>query len=262
MEGCGYSSEVERQLPKLSVGGSNPLTRSLLLLLLLSGCVFPTVEESEEKRQTGSDAEQVDMRSKPSTEVTRRPLLRKAERPPVGFKAYRIKAGDTLSTIAEKHGISVRLLKKINNLLSDDIYEGETIFVPCDDVPGFIKDESFAYPVKGRAVGYFNSIVDGAPCLGVEFAVKYGTEVRASRTGVVVYISKRLPGYGGLVIVRHGRYRTLYGFLSEIYVRVGSRVRKGEIIGRSGRSPYSKKERLRFRIYDGDTSINPLLFLK
>ncbi|MCX7702777.1 MAG: LysM peptidoglycan-binding domain-containing M23 family metallopeptidase [Planctomycetota bacterium] len=194
------------------------------------------------------------------TEKSAREMV--VKEPPVGFARYTVRAGDTISGLASRFGMSVETLKAVNNLSDSSVREGSVIFVPKVEIPENDEREPFSYPVKGRIVANFDTLVDNAPCRGIEIAVPFATAVTASRTGVVEYVSHFFPGYGGLVLIRHGNYRTLYGFLSEIYVVPGSRVRKGEILGRSGRSPYSGKERIRFRIYDGDTAINPLLFLK
>ena len=260
----GYSSVVEHRLPKPGVGGSSPLTRSFffIFLLLAFGCAFPPEKTENGKTPTRTTTKRTTPRRDALSRKTNPSPLRERGTPPLGFKGYKVRAGDTLASIAKDHKTSVEVLRRVNNLLGDEIYEGETLFVPRNDVAECVRGESFSYPVRGRVVGRFGSLIDGAPCRGLEFAVRYGTEVRASRTGIVVFVADRLPGYGRAVIIKHGRYRTFYGFLSEVYVRVGSRIRKGEVIAKSGRSPYSRKERLRFRIYDGDTPVNPLLFLK
>ena len=264
MRGRGYSSVVEHRLPKPGVGGSSPLTRSFLFIFLLFalGCAFPPQEPENGEKPPRTATRRTTPEQDTSSQKTSPSPLRERGTPPVGFKRYKVRAGDTLASIAKEYRTSVEVLREVNNLLGDEIYEGEILFVPRNDVAEYVEGESFSYPVRGKVVGRFGTLIDGAPCRGLEFAVRYGTEVRASRTGIVVFIADRLPGYGRAVIIRHGRYRTFYGFLSEVYVRVGSRIRKGEVIAKSGRSPYSKKERLRFRIYDGDTPVNPLLFLK
>ena len=42
---------------------------------------------------------------------------------------YKVKKGDTLSKIAQKHGTSVEMLKRLNNLSSDAIREGQTLTI-------------------------------------------------------------------------------------------------------------------------------------
>ena len=43
---------------------------------------------------------------------------------------YQIAAGDTLSTIASEHKITVEALKKANNLTDDTILAGSYLYIP------------------------------------------------------------------------------------------------------------------------------------
>jgi murein DD-endopeptidase MepM/ murein hydrolase activator NlpD len=229
---------------------------------LLISCVTTPPPPSETIRLTPSEkTEKVQLPPTKLSPPSAKDTVSTKE-PPVGFVRYTVKAGDSLITLANRFGMSLESLKSVNGLSETALKEGTVIFVPKIDVPESVEGEPFSYPVIGRLVANFETIVDNAPSRGIEIAVPFGTPVKASRTGVVSYVSECFPGYGGLVLIRHGNYCTLYGFLSEIYVACGSRVRKGEVIGKSGKSPYSGKERLRFRIYDGDTAVNPALFIK
>lgn len=49
---------------------------------------------------------------------------------PVYASNYQIKAGDSLSTIASAHKITVETLKKANNLTNDVIYAGNYLYIP------------------------------------------------------------------------------------------------------------------------------------
>jgi LysM repeat protein len=46
------------------------------------------------------------------------------------FKIYKVKNGDTLSEIADKHHIGLSKLKKINNLRSDTLQIGQSLKIP------------------------------------------------------------------------------------------------------------------------------------
>lgn len=46
------------------------------------------------------------------------------------FNLYTIQKGDTLYSLAQKHGLSVREIKKINNLQTDQIHIGQKVRVP------------------------------------------------------------------------------------------------------------------------------------
>lgn len=51
------------------------------------------------------------------------------------YRRHRIEPGDTLAVIASRYATSVAVLKDINQLLSDTIYSGKTLFVPAPDKP-------------------------------------------------------------------------------------------------------------------------------
>ncbi len=73
---------------------------------------------------------------------------------------------------------------------------------------------------------------------GVDYAAPTGTPVRATGDGQVIYKGRK-GGYGRTVILQHGkRYTTLYAHLSRYArgLRVGNRVRQGQVIGYIGSS--------------------------
>ncbi len=84
---------------------------------------------------------------------------------------------------------------------------------------------------------------------GRDLAAPEGTPVVAALTGRVVS-SGDAGGYGLAVEIEHGNplRRTLYGHLSEIYVKEGDSVRQGEVIGRVGSTGLSTGPHLHFEL--------------
>jgi murein DD-endopeptidase MepM/ murein hydrolase activator NlpD len=84
---------------------------------------------------------------------------------------------------------------------------------------------------------------------GRDLAAPEGTPVVASLTGRVVS-SGVAGGYGLAVEIEHERprRRTLYGHLSELYVKEGDLVRQGEVIGRVGSTGLSTGPHLHFEL--------------
>jgi murein DD-endopeptidase MepM/ murein hydrolase activator NlpD len=84
---------------------------------------------------------------------------------------------------------------------------------------------------------------------GRDFAAPEGTPVVAALSGQVVS-SGDAGGYGLAVELEHGNplRRTLYGHLSEIYVKPGDKVRQGEVIGRVGSTGLSTGPHLHFEL--------------
>ena len=105
---------------------------------------------------------------------------------------------------------------------------------------------------------------------GKDLAAPEGTPVVAALSGTVVS-SGLAGGYGIAVEIEHDapRRRTLYGHLSEIYLRPGQRVRQGEVIGRVGSTGLSTGPHLHFELRrpqgggwvamdPGELDLNPL----
>jgi murein DD-endopeptidase MepM/ murein hydrolase activator NlpD len=84
---------------------------------------------------------------------------------------------------------------------------------------------------------------------GRDLAAPEGTPVVAALSGRVVS-SGLAGGYGLAVELEHEnpRRRTLYGHLSELYVKEGERVRQGEVIGRVGSTGLSTGPHLHFEL--------------
>lgn len=84
---------------------------------------------------------------------------------------------------------------------------------------------------------------------GRDLAAPEGTPVVAVLAGTVVS-SGPAGGYGLAIEIEHGgaKRRTLYGHLSELYVREGTRVSQGEVIGRVGSTGLSTGPHLHFEM--------------
>jgi murein DD-endopeptidase MepM/ murein hydrolase activator NlpD len=84
---------------------------------------------------------------------------------------------------------------------------------------------------------------------GRDFAAPEGTPVVAALSGRVVS-SGDAGGYGLAIELEHESplRRTLYGHLSELYVKEGDRVRQGEVIGRVGSTGLSTGPHLHFEL--------------
>lgn len=112
------------------------------------------------------------------------------------------------------------------------------------------------FPLIGSAVttsefGYRLHPVMGSWLMhaGKDLAAPEGTPVVAALSGRVVS-SGLAGGYGLAIELEHDtpRRRTLYGHLSELYVREGQMVRQGEVIGRVGSTGLSTGPHLHFEL--------------
>jgi lipoprotein NlpD len=115
----------------------------------------------------------------------------------------------------------------------------------------------WAWPAAGKVVATFN----GASSKGVDIAGRTGDPVYASAPGKVVYSGEGIPAYGKLVIIRHnGTYLSAYAHNSQILVKEGQTVTKGQKIAEVGSSG-SESPRLHFEIRRLGKPVDPLQYL-
>lgn len=126
----------------------------------------------------------------------------------------------------------------------------------------------FDWPVEGATLEHFSSRNrDDHGSEGIQIFVPEGTPVMAARPGLVVHADNVLKGYGGLILIRHSiegvkdPYITIYANLSELHVKRNETIKKGQVIGLSGRNVSTKLEQLHFEIRIGTTPLNPFALL-
>jgi murein DD-endopeptidase MepM/ murein hydrolase activator NlpD len=92
----------------------------------------------------------------------------------------------------------------------------------------------FANFPEERTYVYDGKVVDSSWHLGIDLASRKQSPVEASNAGRVIFTGPN-GIYGNMVVLDHGLgLATLYGHLSEIAVKVGQTVARGESLGRSG----------------------------
>lgn len=93
----------------------------------------------------------------------------------------------------------------------------------------------------------------------IDYAAPTGTPIRAVGDGIVTRASWSPVGYGNLTSIRHnGTYSTNYAHQSRFLVRVGQRVKQGQIIGKVGTTGFSTGPHLHFEMVKNGVKINPL----
>jgi murein DD-endopeptidase MepM/ murein hydrolase activator NlpD len=94
---------------------------------------------------------------------------------------------------------------------------------------------------------------------GIDVANNTGTQVKAARSGQIVFAGWHDGGYGNLVTLEHADgSRSLYAHNSQLMVRVGSMVRQGTVISLMGNTGRSGRPYLRFEIHLPDAgAVNP-----
>ncbi|RMG32060.1 MAG: M23 family metallopeptidase [Bacteroidetes bacterium] len=98
---------------------------------------------------------------------------------------------------------------------------------------------------------------------GVDFPVRTGTPVLAVAKGRVrrVVSRYRRKGYGKYILLEHDHaYSSLYAHLSQVFVRKGQLVHKGDTIGLSGNTGLSTNPHLHFELRRNGHPIDPLKY--
>jgi murein DD-endopeptidase MepM/ murein hydrolase activator NlpD len=121
---------------------------------------------------------------------------------------------------------------------------------------------TFRWPVRGKVITGYGAKTNGKSNDGINLAVPEGTPVKAAEDGVVAYSGNELKGYGNLVLVRHSNgYVTAYAHASELLVKRGDTIRRGQVIAKSGQSGEVGSPQLHFEIRKGSQPVDPLQFL-
>ena len=95
---------------------------------------------------------------------------------------------------------------------------------------------------------------------GVDYAAKRNTPVKASGDGVISFIGRQ-SGYGRTVEIKHGgNIKTLYAHLEKFNtkLKVGSKVKQGEIIAFVGDSGQATGPHLHFEFWQGEIRSDPV----
>jgi len=97
---------------------------------------------------------------------------------------------------------------------------------------------------------------------GLDFGGPWGATVEATAPGIVVYAGTR-GGYGNMVEIDHGYgFRTRYGHLSQLLVRVGAKVQKGSPVGKLGSTGRSTGPHVHYEVWLADVVRDPSRFIE
>lgn len=128
--------------------------------------------------------------------------------------------------------------------------------------PAAMSATTFRWPARGRILSSFGEKSNGQVNDGINIAVPEGTSIRASENGTVIYAGNELQGFGNLVLVRHeGDWVTAYAHNSELMVRRGDTVQRGQIIARAGSTGNVTTPQLHFEVRQGSKPVDPLKHL-
>ena len=194
-----------------------------------------------------------------------------------------VKQGDTLYSIAWRHGLDYRDVAQWNGIGRDyRIYPGQVlrlypspsgrsaataarpasptarssppVTTPTTPMARF----AWSWPTQGGAYTVTDRPNGGQ---GLTINGRVGQGIHAAGPGRVVYTGSGLLGYGQLVIIKHDDvYLSAYGHTQSVAVREGEDVRAGQQIATMGEGP-GQKPMLYFEIRVNGRPTDPLRFL-
>lgn len=114
---------------------------------------------------------------------------------------------------------------------------------------------SFGYRIHPLTLSYeFHS--------GIDISNEPGTPIYAAADGLVRHGGWQ-QGYGLSVLIDHGfGYSTLYGHMSEIMVKEGETVKRGEMIGKVGSTGTSTGPHVHYEVWEYGSPVNPIKYME
>jgi len=199
-----------------------------------------------------------------------------------------VSRGDTLYSIAWRHGKDFRQLAAANNIRSPyTIYPGQQIRLdgaavatrpapvakpapapqteskppaPAPAKPAVSAGViAWQWPASGNLISRY--VAGSVSSKGIVIGGNSGDPVRASAGGVVVYRGSGLTGYGNLLIIKHDdRWLSAYAHNERMLVSEGARVIAGQQIATMGDSGTFRTQ-LHFEIRRDGNPVDPLTLL-
>jgi murein DD-endopeptidase MepM/ murein hydrolase activator NlpD len=97
---------------------------------------------------------------------------------------------------------------------------------------------------------------------GVDIATDSGMPVRATADGIVSF-SGQSGGSGNLVVIEHGlKFSTFYAHNKIVNVKVGQKVKRGDIISQAGSTGNSTGPHVHYEVWHGGHPVNPVSYLE
>jgi lipoprotein NlpD len=201
----------------------------------------------------------------------------------------RVRRGDTLQGIAQKHSVSVKELTAWNHLKPNGrlragqslkLVSKQTITVQvaapqaggatagsgaspaasrqvAAEVARHAKSVTLVWPAHGRVVEPF----EAGTTRGIEISGKAGDPVIAAADGKVMYAGTGLNEYGSLIIVQHNKdFLTAYSHNRRLLVKTGDTVHQGQQIAEMG-SENNDRVAVLFEVRRDGKPVDPMPYL-
>jgi murein DD-endopeptidase MepM/ murein hydrolase activator NlpD len=207
-----------------------------------------------------------------------------------------VQKGQTLYAIAKAYGVSVEELQQSNGIREpSELDVGHHLWIPNADrivrvaptvpvvskAPAPKKKKSKAkgktvtkkktaatkrklmWPVKGGVLTSRFGTRNGKNHHGIDIGARRGTPIRAANEGKVEFSGWGPTGYGLMIIIKHpGNLTTVYAHNSRNLVKKGSKVKRGQMIARVGKTGRASGPHVHFEVRNDTHPKNPFLYLK
>jgi murein DD-endopeptidase MepM/ murein hydrolase activator NlpD len=215
------------------------------------------------------------------------PGEQRADGAPEPATVHHMRRGDTLYSIARRHGVPLAALIEANGITNPSrVPAGAAIVIPPSataprrgagnsrprpapatpprpsgrpDAPATM---NLSWPLGGRITRPYGTRANHPHHSGIDIDGQMGETVRAAAGGEV--IEAGVEGrYGKVVMIDHGEgLSTLYAHASRILVRSGDRVDRNDPIAEVGRSGNARGTHLHFELRRNGIPLDPLPLLK
>ena len=94
---------------------------------------------------------------------------------------------------------------------------------------------------------------------GIDFSAPTGTPIYASADGKIVTMEVSFKGYGKHIEIDHGfGFVTKYAHMHEFAVKLGQKVKRGDLIGYVGNTGLSTASHLHYEVFRNGARVNPI----
>ncbi len=150
------------------------------------------------------------------------------------------------------------------NVITDEIIRepvAQVEYVGTKEAPPSVGTGTFAMPTSGKLTSPYGARW-GRTHAGIDVGAKTGTPIYAADNGIVTVSEFKNNGYGNFVSIDHGNgFVTYYAHCSELLVKEGDVVAKGDLIAKVGNTGRSTGPHLHFEIRLDGTAQNPLNYV-
>ena len=184
----------------------------------------------------------------------------------IGGEGRMIADGDAKKLRVDSDGDLLKQLDDLGKKVKAQEQEARSLKSYFEDQQALLASAPSIWPVRGWVTSDFSVRLDpytGERTMheGLDVASAVGTPVHAPADGTVVFNGIE-GGYGHVLVLDHGYgLKTRYGHLSRIDVKVGEKVKRGQLVAAVGNSGRSTGPHLHYEVRVNGVADNPRKFI-